>query len=64
MIRCELDRQGRKVAWFAKQINSDKSNAYKILKRDNIDLQLLICISKVLKHNFLEDCAHLIHTEI
>ncbi len=39
------------------RIPCDKSNAYKILKRNNIDLLLLIRISEVLNHNFLEDCA-------
>lgn len=57
MIRRELERQGRRTAWFAGQINCDRSNAYKILKRRNIDVQLLIRISEVLGHNFLDDCA-------
>ena len=58
MIRSELIRQGRKMSWFAEQINCDRSNAYKILKRGNVDVELLIRISEVLNHNFLEDCAN------
>lgn len=57
MIRRELERQGCRTAWFDGQINCDRSNAYKILKRRNIDVQLLIRISEVLGHNFLDDCA-------
>lgn len=56
MIRCELDRQGRKMEWFAAMLNCDRSNAYKILKRKNIDLLLLIRISEILDHDFLNDC--------
>lgn len=60
LIRNELERQGRKISWFAKQINCDRSNAYKILKRDNVDIKLLIQISEALNHNFFEDCSRLV----
>lgn len=59
MIRRELDKQGRKMTWFAAQIHCDVSNAYKILKRKNIDLELLVRISQVLDHNFLAEVSHL-----
>ena len=57
LIRNELDQQGRRVEWFARQIPCDVSNAYKILKRHNIDVLLLIRISEILHHDFLEDCS-------
>ena len=57
IIRDELVRQGRKMPWFAEQLNTDVSNAYKILKRNNIDLFLLIRISKVLRHDFLQEVS-------
>ncbi len=59
LIRRELDRQGRKMSWFAAQIHCDRSNAYKILKRKNIDLELLVRISQVLDHNFLIEVSHI-----
>lgn len=59
LIRHELDRQGRKMTWFAAQIHCDVSNAYKILKRKNIDVELLVRISQVLDHNFLVEVGHI-----
>lgn len=59
LIRRELDRQGRKMTWFAAQIHCDVSNAYKILKRKNIDVELLVRISQVLDHNFLVEVGHI-----
>ena len=56
MIEAELDRQGRSVAWLAKEIYCEKSNIYKMFKRKSIDLLQLIHISEVLQHNFLRDC--------
>ena len=57
LIKCELDKQGRKVEWLASQINCDVSNAYKILKRPNMDLYLILRILRVLNHNFLKDIS-------
>ena len=56
MIKNELDRQGRTVVWFSKQICCEKSNIYKMFKRKSIDLDQLMQISTVLEHNFLKDC--------
>lgn len=57
MIRQELEKQGRKMSWFAAQIHCDRTNAYRILQRKNMDLELLIRISQVLEHNFVADVA-------
>ena len=56
MIQKELTRQGRTVSWFAKQVYCEKSNIYKMFKRESIDLAQLMRISEVLDHNFLKDC--------
>ena len=61
MIRAELERQERKVSWLARKINCDRSNTYKMLHRDSMDLKLLIKISKILNHNFLEDCTQFLN---
>ncbi len=55
MIRKELKAQGRTMTWFANAIHSDRSNAYKMLKRDSIDLALLYKISQLLHHDFFRD---------
>ena len=57
LIREELDRQKRSVAWFASAINSDRSNCYDIFERKFITIELLERISKVLKRNFFKDLA-------
>ena len=62
MIRQELGKQGRKMSWFAVQIHCDRTNAYRILQRKNMDLELLIRISQVLEHNFVADVARLVKT--
>ena len=54
MISAELERQGRRVEWLARQIPCDKSNMYKMLKRPGMDIVLLVRISRILNHNFLE----------
>jgi len=56
MIQDELWRQGRTVVWFAREIYCEKSNVYKMFKRQSIDLAQLMKISEVLGHNFLRDC--------
>ena len=60
MVAAELDRQGRKVEWLARQIPCDKSNAYKMLKRPDMDLSLLFRISRILDHDFFADLSCLL----
>ena len=55
MVAAELERQGRRMSWFADQLHCDVSNAYKIIKRTDLDVKLLMRISKILEHNFLKD---------
>lgn len=57
MIRQELKNQGRSVTWFAAQLNCHRVNAHNILRRKNIDIELLIRISQILNYNFLEAIA-------
>lgn len=56
MIRDELFRQQHTVNWLAAQIFCEKSNVYKMFKRQSIDLNQLMRISEALGHNFLRDC--------
>ena len=57
MIKAELKRQGRSMTWFAEAIHSDRSNTYKMLKRESIDLALLMYISELLHYDFLRECS-------
>ena len=62
MIRKELKAQGRTMTWFANAIHSDRSNAYKMLKRDSIDLALLNKICQLLNHDFFLDYSQSLHS--
>ena len=64
MIRAELKAQGRTVTWFAKAIHTDRTNVYKILSKETIDLQLLIRISKLLHRDFLQDVSKAMENEV
>jgi plasmid maintenance system antidote protein VapI len=59
-IKHELAEQERSVAWLARQIHIDASYLRKILKTDNIHVDLLLRISKVLNHNFFIHFSHII----
>ena len=63
MIKAELKAQGRTLTWFAKAINTTRTNVYKILDKESIDLKLLIRISKLLHKNFLLECANAVKDE-
>lgn len=56
MIRSELHKQGHTVNWLAEKVYCEKSNIYKLFHRKSIDLEQLMQISEILKHNFLRDC--------
>lgn len=60
LIKTEFDRQGRRAMWLAAELNCNRSNVYSIFQRENIDIAMLIKISKVLQHNFFQDIANLI----
>ena len=49
--------KGCTIVWFARQINCERANIYRIFKKDNIDILLLSKISKVLKHDFFKDLS-------
>lgn len=57
LIKQELERQERSVTWFAHKLSCHRTNVYDIFSRDNIDVALLIRISKILNHNFFKDIS-------
>ena len=54
IIKEELERQERSVSWFARKLNCDRSNIYKLFKRSTVDTELLLRISAVLHCNFFD----------
>ncbi len=56
MIQQEMENQGRTVAWLAKSIYCEKSNIYKLFRRESIGIDQLMRISEAMGHDFLADC--------
>ncbi len=56
-IKNELNKQGRKVCWLAKQIPCDRRNIYYIFQNEDIDTSTLKRISIILQHDFFEDIS-------
>ena len=63
MIHNKLREQGRSMTWFADAIHSDRSNTYKMLKRESMDVALLMYISELLHYDFLKDCSEALNFE-
>lgn len=57
LIEEELRRQERTVAWFARKLCCNRQNVYDIFRRTNIDAELLLRISIVLRRNFFDEYA-------
>ena len=55
LIEQELRKQERTVTWFASKLHCDRTNIYKIFKKQSIDTNLLEQISAILQHNFFQD---------
>lgn len=57
MIKDELERQERSVSWFARHLACDRSNVYRIFRKDNLDIKLLMQVSVILEHDFFADIS-------
>ena len=51
LIEQELRRQRRSVSWFAKELYCDRTNVYKLFRKESIDTLLLLIV-------FLVFCLH------
>lgn len=52
VIKQELEKQERSVAWLARKLSCDRSNIYRIFQKKSIDTYLLARISIILQHDF------------
>ena len=57
MVAEEMYRRHISKAEFAESIGTDRSNVYRILKKDSIEINQLYRFSKELNHNFFRDLA-------
>lgn len=55
LIREQVEKQGKTVVWFARQLSCSRTNVYKIFERPSIDTSLLMRISNILQYNFFND---------
>lgn len=61
IVHFELYTQRRSVAWLASQLHTDRSNTYKILKRQYIDTELLLRLCFILNVDFFARISNLIN---
>ena len=54
-IQNELKEQGRSVSWLARQLGMERTSLYYTFRQNSIDLELLMRISFIVGHNFLQD---------
>lgn len=57
LIKHALEQENRKPKWLADKIGCDRTNIYDIFERKDVNISLLIRISKALHRNLLMDLA-------
>ena len=57
LIQKRLQEKGKSACWLADKIHTVRTNVYDIFHRENIDVQLLSCISEVLSHDFFKEIS-------
>ncbi len=57
LIRSVLNEKRITVREFAVMANSERTNMYRILDRESIDLSILERYSRILDHNFFQDLS-------
>ena len=60
IIREKMKEEGRSVNWLSKKLNCNRSNIYKIYEKSNMDITLLLHISRALNYNFFNDISALL----
>jgi len=63
-IRKVLAEKEKSVSWLAQNIPCDRSNLYRMLKKQNFDLYTLCRISILLEYNFLKECSLALRGEV
>ncbi len=60
LVRNELRRQRRSVAWFAKEMSYTRGNMYNILKREHLSSDFLLRATEKLNHDFFHEVSEMI----
>ena len=64
IIKEELQRQERTVAWFARKLSCDRSNVYRLFNKHSIETDLLIRISAILNRDFTSEISSIIQARL
>ena len=56
-IKEKMEEKGHSAGWLAKKLNCDRSTIYKIYKKSNLDIDLLLRISRILHYDFFKDIS-------
>lgn len=57
-VKDVLFKQGKTAKWLAEQIPCERTNVYDIFKRDDMNVNLLARISKILDHDFFQEVSN------
>lgn len=57
IIKEEFERQERSISWFARKLNCDRSNVYRLFQKHSIDTALLQRISIILNRDFFAELS-------
>ncbi|MDR0941150.1 MAG: XRE family transcriptional regulator [Bacteroidales bacterium] len=63
LIKQRLLEEERSMAWLAEKVYCDKNNFYKKLHSDNIDIDLLLRISRTLHKDFFSYYSEILYKE-
>jgi len=64
LIRAEMEKEGRKAVWLAKNINYEKSKITRIYQGEDLRLSTLVEICIHLEVDFFEYCSQYVREEI
>ena len=53
-----FDKKNMSITQFAELLHCDRANVYNIFRRKKIDIHLLLQISGILNHNFVEEICN------
>lgn len=54
IIKQDLEAQERTITWLAGKLCLDRSNIYRLFKKNSIDTDLLMRVSTVLNRNYFD----------
>ena len=57
IVKRVLDEKRISVREFAEMANSERTNMYRILNRESLDVSVLERYSRILDHNFFDDLS-------